>query len=400
MKIQKFNEFINEWDIRGHWGDERGSLSHEFSRIVPLSPGQKDGWTCTQLIELDANGIETDTKIDISDFLQLSRLDKEEFNKRVTFALYTLTHSSRIDRKNYRDEKHRYIFLGKLGFIVKVEEYAPTGEKTETVKTYSPILSVKKESQGNQVWGAIRGNKGPTFLYFKPKMSVGAIEKIGHHSYTSSEKSYIDDAIYRKNLWAGIDFLHDENFVLTIPQVENWEELVKKYADQGMKFEFPTTAKKYERNEELEKWKSYMKGNETTFDIGTELWVKGFDIDAIMAAKKAGKELTEKPMIEEIKTIVELDKVANTMSLATAKGSISKKPLPKPGETVEIVSNEKEGLRKAGGLPENGTLIKLVRVESYRNGKTEKGVPRNKIYGPILDYYVILSDGTKIVSPL
>ena len=382
MKIQKFDEFINEWDIRGHWGDERGSFSHEFSRIVPLSPGQKDGWTCTQLIELDANGIETDTKIDISDFLQLSRLDKEEFNKRVSFALYALTHSSRIDRKNYKDEKHRYIFLGKLGFIVKNEEYAPTGEKTETVKTYSPILSVKKESQGNQVWGAIRGNKGPTFLYFKPKMTVGAIEKIGHHSYTSSEKRYVDDTIYRKNLWAGIDFLHDENFVLTIPQVENWEELVKKYADQGIKFEFPAAPKKYERNEELEKWKAYMIKSTAIFDVGTKILVQ------------VGENF-------DIRTIAELNKVTGKMELLNAvTGGKSMKPYPKPGDVINIVAPEKTTIREDGKLPMTGALIKSIRVESAsRSVKNEKGVAKNGISGSIIDYFVF-SDGTKIVSPL
>ena len=142
-----------------------------------------------------------------------------------------------------------------------------------------------------------------------------------------------------------------------------------------------------------------MKEATTIFDVGTELWVKGYDTAAIKAAKEKGIELEEKPVIEEVKTIVELDKASEVMLLTNENGINSRKSMPKVGETVHIVSREVPELREIGGLPEGGILIKSVKVESYRAVKNEKGVTRNGVFGPILDYYVILN-GRKVFSAL
>jgi hypothetical protein len=398
MPIKNFQDFLNEWEMTSHW-IERSSLSHKISRVVPLSNNKEDGWTCDELIVLDSDGIETRQRVSLVDFLEESGMKESEFKDKVTKSLHFLANSQRAEVRNYRDLLHRAVYMGKLGFPLR--RRGPEGRVAETV-VFSPVLRTK-EGSGNQMWGVVieqdsKPDKGVTILYFTRPTEEQLLGR-AHRNYQEKTKSPINLQTYKTNKWGGVDSIFSENFVLIVPPIPKWEAMVKREADFGSTWTFPTEVV-YQRDEKLEKWKSFLLKEATTiFDVGTELWVKGYDTAAIKAAKEKGIELEEKPVIEEVKTIVELDKASEVMLLTNENGINSRKSMPKVGETVHIVSREVPELREIGGLPEGGILIKSVKVESYRAVKNEKGVTRNGVFGPILDYYVILN-GRKVFSAL
>jgi hypothetical protein len=170
-----YEEFLNEINLDYHWKEERASLDSPKSRLVMMSPGHPDGWTCRKLLHLSKNG-NVKGEIWLHDFLQLTQATMEDFELTIAECLHRMLTTGFIVKKNYgpKTAEFKAAYLGKI--LIKVgNEY------------YSPVLNYSTragDKGGNNIWGVINNyNTGKTIVFHEDKVSPLELTDMAYRDY-------------------------------------------------------------------------------------------------------------------------------------------------------------------------------------------------------------------------
>ena len=346
--FKKYADFINEWNLTGHWKDERGSLTADESRIQPQSDRFKEGWTCPVLQETSSEGKFLGKTVDTKEFLREANMTYESFSEKASKVLYMLVNSESV--KKAFDKDHRYVCLGKLVFKVGDKFYSPS---FKVPKGRGPVET------RNYVWGVVLNNKAVTFFFRKDTWTKQELEDEAlHDSRLEGHENTADDDYMR---FVKTSFLYSPEFFVLIPDTKDWEEVAKKQIDTGK-----TLKDEYTPDDLLVKslsWRNiFSKAQKATAVI---------DKGTVLLVNESLRAVTE--------FILQNPKDTNPSKvMLKLKGSDGKETIKSFGVgNIVAIMDKAESVdqveRKAGNLPLEGKLVREYKIDRIfkdsRSGK-------------------------------
>lgn len=374
--IKSFTQFLNEVELSRHWKSERTSLSNPMSRIVPYSMSHQSGWTCDTVIRMNEKG-EPQGKTRLSELLSKSGMTQEEFNRKVSVSMKLLFSGKKLADTNYQTGARiisRKMYIGKLAFKVGNDYYSP--ELTVTTARNQKVV-------GNCFYAAVLGNLATTVLYYPENVSDKELMHGAYLSYMAAAKK--GEPGHDKNM-SEEEFAKDfrverpfGNFILVIPDSENWEREVEKQANGTSgdirTVELKREARPDEKFKQMEIKKDSLVGYYITDKFGEQRLVvrrvisaRTITNDEIRTKKDYFSKLNISPLPGND------TKQGIFMELADASGTKVGKVLVRwPGNKIVLFSKKKEEeTRKALDLPMEGELAWEI---SMKNVSSSSGVP-------------------------
>ena len=243
MKFKNYIDFLNEWHFTKHHL-ERSNPNHPESRTARFSVDKKHGWKCIWLSRLSEDGAASGDAMELPEFLELSGMNENEFNSKISKTLEMTVTSKLAANTFYEDTEklHRYVYLGKIAFQVGDELLAPV-----LINLIDPNKDsgkhAKKFAIGSRIWCDVKNNSTLTFLYFPDSyedddLMLRATIKSNRMKGTSAkEKAFYQNmksVDYRKLV--KIEYLRNKNSIIKIPDTPSWKEEVKHQIENDTKF--------------------------------------------------------------------------------------------------------------------------------------------------------------------
>jgi hypothetical protein len=382
MKHLQFFEswVLNEWVLRKHWDIERGSKTHNLSRIVPRSSAHADGWECKDFLEINSEGKSLGKKISYKEFREKSGLSREELVEKISESLYIFLHGRKITTTKYPDDElHRYVYLGKVAFKVGNQFFSPL------FITYDGV-DPREASEG--IWGDVKDNLGYTFMYLSPHSTVIDFKKFLKNDDNRLEKyRHLSIEDYMQSRVKTTDLVN-KNYTVFIPDTPDWVEIVKKQSDTGRSFW--EEGKREEISPEQRAWNSLFRESQAVFDKGTTIYRDGKFYE-LSYFEPTPDDLLRKFQANKEATFIIQD------------GSEKKMMKLKPDSTVTVVSPKDTGEKEMGGFEgaaskKDARIAKTYTVQSFVRSIDEKKKVKVNIKGIVKDIFVVLPDGTPVYS--
>jgi hypothetical protein len=389
MRIRNFIEFLNEWDLSGHW-KQRGSSTHEISRTRHRSVTYKSGWFCDELIETTSKGKNTANRLSAEDFFK-QYMRKEEFIEKVETALQNMADNKIVREKDFQNQRvHVAVYLGKVVLEVK---------HGESEKYFTPLLSNFGDYgdfyQGDAVWGQISYDTGKTFFYMRGDSSYQKLltQAIKHRKDETESEFKSRFSVY---------YLNSKDFVVVVPNVPfpEWKKIVEEQTNTGKTYDkhepaappietvedkpVPSISPEAEREAKKEedakrKWRSHLKPKMTyVFEKGTKI-----------LQRETGK-------IRGVSDVMLTPDNGANIILSDEFGK--KMLILRPENRIAIVITKETTERADGDLPNEGVLLRYVNISRFFKGKDAKGKPKTQVAGDVQDIFVFLPDGSIVYS--